>query len=93
VRDNILVEQYFLSACIRYHHHHRSSPHIGLEDAYLFASSADAFDPHHSTRAGFTHLIGDAKRDPRIAEKLEQRVKSEYPEHYERCVAYLGSRR
>jgi hypothetical protein len=89
VRDNILVEQYFLSACLECHQQDASSPHAGIHSAYLFDSSADAFDPDHATRVGYTHLIGDAKSHHSIAERLERRVQSDYPEHYERCLRHL----
>jgi hypothetical protein len=89
VRDNILVEQYFLAACLEYHQRNRPSPHTGLEAAYLFPSSTDAFDPECAERAGYTHLIGDAKNDRHIADSLESRVQCDYPDYYERCLAYL----
>ena len=89
VRDNILVEQYFLAACLEYHQHNQPSPHTGLEAAYLFPSSADAFDPESATKAGYTHLIGDAKNNRYIADSLESRVQCDYPDYYERCLAYL----
>jgi hypothetical protein len=90
VRDNILVEQYFLAACLEYHRQNRPLPQTGLEAAYLFPSSADAFDPECATRVGYTHLIGDAKNNRSIADSLERRVQSDYPDYYERCLAYLG---
>jgi len=90
VRDNILVEQYFLAACLEYHRENRRRPvHKRLEAAYLFPSSADAFDPERATRAGYTHLIGDAKNDRQIADNLERRVRRQYPDDYRRCLAYL----
>jgi hypothetical protein len=89
VRDNILVEQYFLAACLEYHRHSAASPHRGLEAAYLFQSSADAFDPPCATKVGYTHLIGDAKNDRYIAKRLEMRVQCDYPDYYEKCLMYL----
>ena len=89
VRDNILVEQYFLSACLEFHRNDLASPYVGLEAAYLFSSSAEAFDPLAATRLGYTHLIGDAKNNRDIADRLEHRVKSNYPNFYERCLKYL----
>jgi hypothetical protein len=71
------------------HQQDASSPHAGIHSAYLFDSSADAFDPYHATRVGYTHLIGDAKSHHSIAERLERRVQSDYPEHYERCLRHL----
>jgi hypothetical protein len=89
VRDNILVEQYFLGACLEYHLQSTLSRHKGVEPAYLFPSSTEAFDPECSTRAGYTHLIGDAKNNRSIANSLERRVMCDYPDAYERCLVYL----
>lgn len=85
VRDNILVEQYFLAACLDYHRE------AGVEAAYLFGSSREAFDPAHAARAGYTHLIGEAKRNPEIAARLERRVRADYPAQYARCLDLLGA--
>ncbi len=92
VRDNILVEQYFLAACVEYHRNHPASPFAGIAPACLFPSSAQAFDPAGATRAGYTHLIGDAKNNPDIAGRLERRVSTDYPEAYARCLAHLANR-
>jgi hypothetical protein len=88
VRDNILVEQYFLAACLRFHSTRPSSPFAGLRPAYLFPSSAAAFDPATAAEAGYTHLIGDAKNDAEIAHRLERRVQADYPHHYDRCCEH-----
>ena len=90
LRDNILVEQYFLAACLEYHQQNPSSPTTALEAAYLFASSADAFDPERAATAGYTHLIGDAKNNSSLADRLERRVRRDYPDHYDRCLDYLS---
>jgi hypothetical protein len=89
VRDNILVEQYFLAACLEFYRNYHESPYVGLEAAYLFASSAEAFDPECATEVGYTHLIGDAKKNRHIADRLERRVRQDYPYHYKRCLMYL----
>jgi hypothetical protein len=81
VRDNILVEQYFLAACLE------ASPPAG-EARFLFPSSAHAFDPSEAEKAGYTHLIGDAKADPTIAARLEARLRADHPALYERCMDY-----
>ncbi|MCC6718649.1 MAG: hypothetical protein IT555_12260 [Acetobacteraceae bacterium] len=93
VRDNILVEQYFLAACLEYHRQVAEAAHAGVAAAYLFESSRAAFDPANAARAGYTHLIGEAKRNPEIAARLERRVRADYPEHYARCLALLASGR
>ena len=79
-RQNTLVEQYMLSACIEFH---------GVEIKYLFPSVWDAFDPAHTRQTGFTHLVVDSKRHPEIAARVEQRIKRDYPEHYRRCRKYV----
>lgn len=88
-RDNILMEQYFLAACIEYHRNTLSSRYRGVAPRYLFQSSDHAFDQDHAARAGYTHLIGDAKRHEQLADRLERRVQRDYPDHYERCIRYL----
>ena len=85
VRDNILVEQYFLAACLHYHQQQRPSGGR-LEAAYLFPSSVEAFDRDWATRAGYTHLIGAAKNNAAIADSVEKRVQRDYPDHYDRCL-------
>lgn len=85
VRDNILVEQYFLAAYLGFHAAgNRSASSVRAE--FLFPSSNDAFDPAAAQLAGYTHLIGDAKRNIAVAERLEQRVKREYPKLHDACM-------
>ena len=86
VERNILVEQYLLSACIEYHKNCFDSPYSNLNICYLFNSITEAFDPRKAAEAGYTHLIGSAKKNKLIANKLEQRVKRDYPAAYERCM-------
>jgi len=89
VGDNILFEQYFLAACLAYHGHHEDSPYFGVHVRCLFNSTGDAFNPEKAREAGYTHLIGQAKENPRLVERLEQRVARDYPAQYERCLATL----
>ena len=86
IRDNILVEQYFLAACLEAAADEAGLPPTQPRASFLFPSSAHAFDPVESGRRGYTHLIGDAKADPDIAGRLEARVRAMYPELYERCL-------
>jgi hypothetical protein len=90
VRDNILVEQYFLAACLEYHRGRAGSAWHDVWPEYLFASSAEAFSAEGATRAGYTHLIGDAKRDAEIAARVERRVRTDHPELFARCEALLA---
>lgn len=86
--NNILFEQYLLAACIEYHKSRPSSPYRDLDIEYMFNSWDDAHIPDNAAQAGYTHLIGGAKRNPVIAERLERRVMRDYPDYYERCVRY-----
>ncbi|MEO5929519.1 MAG: DUF6734 family protein [Candidatus Kapaibacterium sp.] len=86
---NVLIEQYFLAACIEHQRHHAAPDgDIGIE--YLFNSLDDAFVPMRASQAGYTHLIADSKKSAALAERLERRVARDYPELYERCVAFAA---
>ncbi len=84
---NLLVEQYLLAACVEYHKNRQSSPYKDINIQYLFNSSDDAFNPNKAKELGYTHLLGTSKRNRVIAERLENRVKNDYPEYYERCLS------
>jgi hypothetical protein len=90
--DNVLAEQYFLSACLYYHAGNPRSQFKGIEMRYLFESMDAASSPAESERVGFTHLIAGSKRDPRLAERLESRVRQDYPEAYERVLRHCVDR-
>jgi hypothetical protein len=87
----LLIEQYLLAVCIEYHRKRPDSPYSDIEIQYLFDSESNPFDPDCAARKGFTHLIGPAKQDALLMERLEKRVQRDYPERYERCLTYLGS--
>jgi transcriptional regulatory protein LevR len=55
---------------------------------YLFDSLSQAYNPESATRAGFTHLIANAKKSQIIATRLEDRVKQDYPESFQRCIQF-----
>lgn len=86
IGHNILVEQYFLAACIDYNNATQDAAFGALDVQYLFQSAADAFRPDSSTRAGFTHLIAGAKKNATLCSQVERKVASYYPQHYERCL-------
>jgi hypothetical protein len=86
--DNILIEQYLLSACIEYHRQRADSRFRGIGIKYLFRSAGEAFTPEKSSAVGYTHLIGGAKRNRRLADALINRVRTEYPWIYEKCEAF-----
>lgn len=91
IRDNILIEQYFLAACLEAEAI-RKGPDAAGRVGYLFPSSAQAFAPQAAERVGYTHLIGDAKADPEIAARLEGRVRADHPALYERCMRLCRER-
>jgi hypothetical protein len=86
---NPTVEQFVFTACADYHRFNPGSPHRGLYTRYLFPSAAEAYDPAHARRAGYTHLLGDAKQHPHTMARLEARVRTEDPVYYARCEAVL----
>jgi hypothetical protein len=90
--DNVLAEQYFLSACLYYHAANPRSEFKKVEIRYLFESVDAASRPAETERIGFTHLIGGSKRDPSLAERLENRVRQDYPEAYERVLRHCADR-
>ncbi len=78
---NAFFEQYLLVACANYHQ---------VEIEYLFGSREQAVSD--APGAGFTHLVGAAKRDPDLAARVERRVAREWPEAYERCQVLFSNR-
>jgi hypothetical protein len=83
-KSNVAMEQFFLSACVDFHRHHPDSPYQGVRVKYLFPTWDDAVNPNCSTRAGFTHLLGDSKANPHVARRLEERTRREDPEYFHR---------
>ena len=75
---NVLVEQFLLNAV---------AESRGVPVAYLFPSDAAAYDPREAEAAGYTHLIGGAKRNPELMADLEARMWADHPELAERCSA------
>jgi hypothetical protein len=92
----LVVEQYLLSAFVEYHKANAVLPFGNIRIEYLFDSVADLLNPDYATHAGFTHLVAGAKQSKLFAQRLESRVRCDYPEHYQRCMKYsspLGSER
>ena len=83
---NVLIEQMLVNAVVA---HRRTSPQspadATLRIEYLFPGDGDPYDPVKATAAGYTHLIGWAKRNPELMADLEARVCAEFPELAERC--------
>jgi hypothetical protein len=79
--------QYYLAACVEYHRKKPTSPFYGIEIRYVFDSMAEALDPVRAAELGFTHLLASSKRVEGNFRSLEDRVRQDYPEFYERCVS------
>jgi hypothetical protein len=86
----LLIEEYMLAACVEYYNASRGLPLGSVRIEYLFNSMSAPGNPDSLARAGYTHLMS-AKRNPLFAERLENRVRRDYPEHYQRCVKYVDS--
>jgi hypothetical protein len=89
--DCLLIEQYFLAACVEYHQQITNSSFPGVAMQCLFESPEAAFSSEQPELLGYTHLIGNAKHDVAIAQRLEQRVAQDYPDQYEQCLQYLSN--
>lgn len=88
----VLLEQFLIGCCLEYHREQPNSPFSGVTVAYLFGSGAELFIPEQAARAGHTHLIADAKRNPAVVKLLEERMRRDNPAQFERCRE-VGSRR
>ena len=92
--DCILVEQYFLAACLEYHQHNGHNGSQAFKDVTiqcLFDSPESAYSPAKAKQVGYTHLLGYAKKDAALAQRLEQRVATTYPLRYQHCVQQCSS--
>lgn len=88
-RHMLLIEQFVLTACVEYHRIQKRSRFSEIEMRHIFGTLDEALNPHASIQAGFTHLAGDAKRNPRVARHLENRVRKEIPQFYDLCTSLL----
>ena len=88
---NIVLEQFFLAACVQFHAAHRDSPFNGVRMEHLFQTSEAPFDPNHAARVGFTHLIAGGKGHPGVARRLEERLWREDPTYFRRCERAAAS--
>lgn len=81
------AEQFVLGACVDYHRHSPCSQFQGVAIEFLFTSLNEALRPLNDV--GYTHLIGPAKHNPRIAKRIAERVAQDYPEQYKRCQSFV----
>jgi len=82
---NMLIEQFWLAACLDYHRFHPQSPYRGVIIRYMFPSFEQAFNPQAAAQAGFTHLLGDTKAHPGVSERLERRIAELDPTFHRHC--------
>jgi hypothetical protein len=84
---NMIVEQFLLAACVAYHRFHPTAPYRGVKIRHLFPGVGEAFDQQWATRLGYTHLMGGAKSNPVVAERIETRSQREDPAFFRQCAA------
>ena len=89
-RCNMSMEQFFLATCVDFHRHRPDSPFRSVRVQYLFPSWDAAYNPNYAAKAGFTHLLGDAKSKPAVGKRLEERVKRDDPAYFHRCERIIG---
>jgi hypothetical protein len=82
---NVLVEQFLLNAVVEYLRAGGAAGDRDLRVAYLFPTDSAPYDPQCAEAAGYTHLIGGAKRHPGLMADLEARMWADFPEVAERC--------
>lgn len=85
------IEQFFLSACLEFHRMHAGSPYRGVRAERLFASAQDAYNINCDARAGFTHMLGGAKCNPLVAQRLENQVLREDRAYYQLCQRFVSN--
>jgi hypothetical protein len=83
---NFLIEQFLLAACLDFHRIDPHSAFRGVVVRHLFSSFGQAFDPQEAARAGFTHLLAEAKTSAFVGRRLEARMQQEDPAFYRHCV-------
>jgi hypothetical protein len=82
---NILVEQYYLAACSRKKNEEMQSEGSAFNVRTLIDDPSIPITSEFNNELGYTHLLGENKKDQSIADELENIVKKQYPELYERC--------
>ena len=87
---NIVIAQFFLSACVEFHRFHPTSSYPGVQVIHLFSCWEHAFDPNYAARTGFTHLVASAKSHPGVGIRIEQRARRQDPSFYRRCERLLA---
>lgn len=88
-REGIIVEQYLLAACA-YYYQLQNNKFGDINIGFLFEKYMHelVFCEELTKKAGYTHIIGFSKGDKNISERLEKRVKREYPLLYENVLRH-----
>jgi hypothetical protein len=84
----LLIEEFLLAACVEYYKASAVLRSGSVRIKYLFNSMSAPGNPDYLAQAGYTHLMS-MKRNLLYTERLENRVRSDYPKHYRRCLKYL----
>jgi hypothetical protein len=87
----LVIEQYLLSAFVEYHSVSAVLPRGTVRIEYLFDSMDGLWNPDRAAQAGYTHLLAGAKHNPHFAERLENRVRCDYPEFYSNALNMIGT--
>jgi hypothetical protein len=87
---NPTIEQFVLTASVDYHRFNPAAPTPGGYLRVLFPSADHAWDADYARAVGFTHLLGPAKQHPETLGRLADRVRTELPGYYARCLAVAG---
>ena len=82
---NMLIEQFLLACCVDYHRIDPASAYRGVSIRYLFHSWPEAYNPHATSRVGYSHLLGEAKTHPGVMARLERRVAQLDPNFLRHC--------
>ena len=82
---NMLIEQFLLACCVDYHRIDPRSAYRGVGIRYLFPSWPEAYNPQAASRAGYSHLLGEAKSHPGVMARLEHRVAQLDPVFLRHC--------
>lgn len=82
---NMILEQFLLAACLDYHRIDPQSPYRGVTIRHLFPSWSEAHNPNAASKAGYTHLLGDAKTNPLVVARIERRMMQLDPAFARHC--------
>jgi hypothetical protein len=83
IEVNVLMEQYFLSAFCAYHLMMGADSDLSVE--HLFESELESRRARRSEVLGYTHLIGPAKLDSAILDRLARYTEANLPEYHARA--------